>query len=96
MLRLCRNLYGIATGWNITVSHWFYLWNLWNIAVDMHGLAVGSVLQDLHLRTISPTKMVMHVVLTLLWAPIVQLAHSIIFISALIRPASNFVVIKKV
>jgi hypothetical protein len=89
-------VYTFTSGWKITVSHWFFLWNIWNIAVDMHSVAVGSVLQDLHLRTVSPAKMMLHVGLTLMWAPIVQFAHSMIFISALLRPASNFVVIRKV
>ena len=93
MLISPRNVYAFASGWNITVSHWFFMWNLWNITVEMHALGVGSVLQDLHLRTTSPTKTIVHVVLTFMWAPFVQLAHLIIFISALVRPTSNFVVI---
>lgn len=96
MLTIFRNLYTLVSGWKISVSHWFFVWNLCNIAVDTHGLIVGSVLQDLHLGDTPLGSMVLHIILTLLWAPFVQFAHSIIFISALIWPASDFVVIKKV
>lgn len=81
--------------WKFSVSHVFFLWMLWNVTVDVHSLAVGSLLQDLHLNSVSPSAMLLHVLLTLLCAPLVQLAHSLIFISALIRPARYFVVIKK-
>lgn len=90
------NLYTLVRGWNISVSHWFFVWNLCNVAVDTHGLIVGSVLQDLYLGDTPLGSLVLHIILTLLWAPFVQFAHSIIFISALICPTSNFVVIKKI
>ncbi|KAJ5970503.1 uncharacterized protein N7479_000421 [Penicillium vulpinum] len=90
------NVYTFISGWEISVSHWFFVWNLCNIAVDAHGLIVGSMLQDLHLGDTSLGASVLHVILTLFWAPFVQFAHSVIFISAMIWPASKFVVIKKV
>ncbi|KAJ5154712.1 uncharacterized protein N7500_010151 [Penicillium coprophilum] len=90
------NVYTFISGWHITVSHWFFVWTLCNIAVDMHGIIVGSVLQDLHCGNFSLGALSLHIILALLWAPLVQFAHSVIFLSALIWPASKFMVIRKV
>lgn len=93
---LDRNAYFFLSGWRVLVPHWFFIWALWNVAVDMHGLIVASLLQDLHLPATPVTTMALHIFLTLLYAPVVQLAHSFIFFSVLIFPAKNFIVIKKV
>lgn len=82
--------------WRFSVSHVFFLWMLWNVTVEVHSLVVASLMQDFHLNSVSPSAMISHVLLTLLCAPFVQLAHSLIFISALIQPARHFVVIKKI
>jgi hypothetical protein len=78
------------------MSHVFFLLVLWNVTVEIHSLAVANLIQDLHLGTIAPATMILHVLLTLACAPFVQLSHSLIFISALIRAARYFVVIKKI
>lgn len=91
-----RTIITFIGDWKISVSHVFFLWILWKFTVEIHSLIVSSLVQDLHLGSVPPATMILHLLLTLACAPFVQLAHSSIFIWALFRPANYFVVIKKI
>ena len=77
------------------VPAWFRDIVILNDAAGLHVLMSACVLQDLSIVNQSLTSMVLHVVISVITQPIVNLIHIVLFFSVVLMPPKGFDVIKK-
>ncbi|RAH51197.1 glycosyltransferase family 2 protein [Aspergillus brunneoviolaceus CBS 621.78] len=85
----------IYGGWAISVSYGFFVWTTFNLAVLLHGRVVACLLEDLDCRATALLDIPVHVVLTVVLAPVVDLVQAATFLWTVVRPTREFTVIRK-
>ncbi|RAH81616.1 hypothetical protein BO86DRAFT_379438 [Aspergillus japonicus CBS 114.51] len=91
----CLMMTMIYGGWSISVSHGFFLWTTFNLAVLLHGRVVACLMEDLDYHATALLDIPVHVVLTVVLAPVVDLVQAATFLSAVVWPTREFTVIRK-
>ncbi|RAH68773.1 glycosyltransferase family 2 protein [Aspergillus aculeatinus CBS 121060] len=90
--RMMTMIYG---GWAISVSYGFFVWTTFNLAVLLHGRVVACLLEDLDCRATALLDIPVHVGLTVVLAPVVDLVQAATFLWTVVRPTREFTVIRK-
>ncbi|RAL11822.1 glycosyltransferase family 2 protein [Aspergillus homomorphus CBS 101889] len=90
--RMMTMIYG---GWMISVSYGFFAWTTFNLAVLLHGRVVACLMEDLDCHTTALLDVPVHVVLTVLLAPVVDLVQAATFLWTVVWPTREFTVIRK-
>lgn len=85
----------MTTTWKITISYPFFVWTTWNLAIQLHGRVIACLFADLDCYTTALLDIPLHIILTLVLAPVVDLIQTLTFLVTLVRPTRNFTVIKK-
>lgn len=68
---------------------------IFNDAAGLHVLVSASVLQDMSIMNQSLTSIILHVVVSVITQPVVNLVHIVLFFSVVLSPPRGFDVIKK-
>ncbi|CAG8030395.1 unnamed protein product [Penicillium salamii] len=77
------------------VPSWFRDIMIFNDAAGLHVLVSASVLQDMSIMNQSLTSIILHVVVSVITQPVVNLVHIVLFFSVVLSPPRGFDVIKK-